>query len=92
MERALRLGKRFVERRVRRVGAVGHHDQTGERQTGQLVARALERRTKPRRRARRTSCRAALFSRSAEVEKRKKRSTNRFDERVEQGAGLVAPN
>ena len=51
IDRALRLAERFVERGVRRVGAVGDHDEAGERQAGQLVARALERRAEPRGRA-----------------------------------------
>ncbi len=40
--------ERFVERGVGRVGAVGDHDEAGERQAGELVARALERRPEPR--------------------------------------------
>ena len=47
----LQARQRFVERRVRGVGAVGDHDETGERQPGQLVARALERLAEMRGRA-----------------------------------------
>ena len=39
----------FVNRRVRCVGAVGHHDETGERQPRQLVARPIERLAETRR-------------------------------------------
>ena len=35
--------QRVGERRVGRVGAVGHHDETGKRQPGELLAGALER-------------------------------------------------
>ena len=48
IDRALRLSERFVERGVGRVGAVGDHHEAGERQAGELVARALERRAEPR--------------------------------------------
>ena len=47
----LQARQRFVDRGVGRVGAVGHHDEPGKRQAGELVARAVERLADPRRRA-----------------------------------------
>ena len=47
----LQAGNRFVDRGVRRVGAVGHHHEPGQRQARQLVARAIERAAEPRRAA-----------------------------------------
>ena len=39
--------QRFLDRRFRRVGAVGHHHEPGQRQSGELVLRALERFAEP---------------------------------------------
>ena len=80
----LQAGERLVERGVGRVGAVGDHDQPGERQPGQLVARALERRPEPRRRAVVFQIRRRSSSRSADEENRKKRRTKRSDSALQQ--------
>ena len=48
----LQAGQRFVQRCVRRVGAVGDHDEAGQRQPRELVARAFERLAEVGRRAR----------------------------------------
>ena len=49
IERAFRLASVSSMRGVGGVGAVGHHHQPGERQPGELVARAIERRPEARR-------------------------------------------
>ena len=68
------------------VGAVGDHHQPGERQAGQLVARALERLARGASPCRRISDRPPTPTRSADDEKLKKRSDEALRQRVEQRA------
>ena len=68
-----------VERGVRGVGAVRHHDETGQRQPGELVARARSSAGPSRDAVPPYFRSAALATRSADEEKRKNRTTKRCD-------------
>ena len=83
--RRLQRQQRVGQRRVGRVRAVADHHQAGQRQPGELLARAVERRAEPRLRAAEGQLVPASPSRGAVDEKRKVRTTNRSDSALSSG-------